>query len=79
MYERQLLEVDVTYKDKVTTLEIGLQDAKATVNFLQKKLATIIKAQAWAKAQVQRSKGLESLATKSGNAKKKIMKICELL
>jgi len=50
VHDRQLLGVDATYKDKVTTLENGLQDTKKTVNFLQKKLATAIRAQALSEA-----------------------------
>jgi len=49
------------------------------MNFLQRKLATTIKAQVWAEAQAWRSRGLESLVEKSGNAKKRVIKICELL
>jgi len=50
MHESQLLRVNATYKDKVTTLESKLQDAKAIVNFLRRKLIIIIKAQAWIEA-----------------------------
>lgn len=78
-HAEQLKRVECEWQEKVTTLKGVNSLVRSDVNFLQRKLATAMRSHAFAEIRARNSRGLESLAEGSGNTKKRVMQIRNLL